>query len=181
MRYVVVTAARDEAAYLETTIRSLTAHTIKPVRWIIVNDGSTDETGQLGWVSQKFEDEKLKVFHLRPTGSTQHGIYTGRRRRGAGMHFMGAHPIWVLASAFRRILEPPIALGTLCILCGYFLAWCRGAGQVEDPDLIRFTRQWQIKKILALLRLRRAPFNQSTLPGLVAFSRVLSILSGSIL
>jgi poly-beta-1,6-N-acetyl-D-glucosamine synthase len=42
--YVLVTAARNEAAFIEKTIESLIAQTIRPVKWVIVNDGSTDGT-----------------------------------------------------------------------------------------------------------------------------------------
>jgi poly-beta-1,6-N-acetyl-D-glucosamine synthase len=47
LSYVVVTPARDEAKYISLTIGSLTAQTIRPSCWIIVNDGSTDETGRI--------------------------------------------------------------------------------------------------------------------------------------
>ncbi len=290
MKYAVVTAARDEAGYIEHTIHSLTAQTIKPIRWIIVDDGSTDGTlelaeaaatnhawitvirredrgfrsvgvgnydalqegfralakedyeflcvidadidfqphyfeklqfkfaenlrlgigcgaildklegqifkvdllpemtggplkcyrrtcfeeigglvraaswdaidcfkaMQLGWVSQTFPDAALEIIHLRPTGSTQKGIYTGKHRRGAGMYFMGAHPVWVIISALRRFFEPPVALGTLCVLFGYFSEMFCGAAKIDDHELIRFTRQWQTRKILTTLGLAKS-------------------------
>jgi len=46
-RYVVITPVRDEEAYLRSTIESMVGQTIKPVQWVIVNDGSTDGTGRL--------------------------------------------------------------------------------------------------------------------------------------
>jgi biofilm PGA synthesis N-glycosyltransferase PgaC len=46
-RYVVITPVRDEAAYLPETIRSVVQQTITPVQWVIVNDGSTDTTGEI--------------------------------------------------------------------------------------------------------------------------------------
>src|SRR6202044_2769279 len=39
--------ARDEEAHLEKTIESVAAQTIHPVEWWIVNDGSTDRTGEI--------------------------------------------------------------------------------------------------------------------------------------
>ncbi len=42
--YVLVTAARNEEAYIEKTIRSVIAQTVPPKRWVIVSDGSTDQT-----------------------------------------------------------------------------------------------------------------------------------------
>jgi biofilm PGA synthesis N-glycosyltransferase PgaC len=45
--YVIITPARDEEIYLERTILSVVAQTIRPVQWIIVNDGSRDSTGAI--------------------------------------------------------------------------------------------------------------------------------------
>ncbi len=44
MRYVLVTPARNEADYIENTLKSVTAQTIPPKKWVIVSDASTDST-----------------------------------------------------------------------------------------------------------------------------------------
>jgi glycosyltransferase involved in cell wall biosynthesis len=44
-KYVIITPARDEEAHIETTILSVVHQTVRPVQWIIVNDGSRDDTG----------------------------------------------------------------------------------------------------------------------------------------
>lgn len=41
-KYVIVTPARNEARYIEQTIRSVIAQTVLPLKWVIVSDGSTD-------------------------------------------------------------------------------------------------------------------------------------------
>src|ERR1700682_616650 len=46
-KYVIITPARDEEAYLRNTIESMVKQTILPTEWVIVNDGSTDRTGQI--------------------------------------------------------------------------------------------------------------------------------------
>lgn len=46
-RYVVVSPVRDEEQYIEETIRSVTCQTIRPTEWIIVDDGSQDNTGSI--------------------------------------------------------------------------------------------------------------------------------------
>jgi len=46
-RYVVVTPVRDEEMYIEHTLRSVVSQTTRPVEWVIVNDGSTDKTGEI--------------------------------------------------------------------------------------------------------------------------------------
>jgi len=42
--YVLITPARNEAQYIELTLRSMAAQTRKPLKWVIVSDGSTDGT-----------------------------------------------------------------------------------------------------------------------------------------
>lgn len=44
-RYVLITPARNEAAFIEKTLESMVHQTVLPVKWVIVNDGSTDDTG----------------------------------------------------------------------------------------------------------------------------------------
>jgi glycosyltransferase involved in cell wall biosynthesis len=43
-RYVVVSPAKNEERYIEPILRSVTRQTLKPVLWIIVDDGSKDST-----------------------------------------------------------------------------------------------------------------------------------------
>lgn len=42
--YVLVTPARNEEAFIEKTIQSVISQTFPPLKWVIVNDGSTDAT-----------------------------------------------------------------------------------------------------------------------------------------
>jgi poly-beta-1,6-N-acetyl-D-glucosamine synthase len=44
LTYVLITAARNESGYIEQTIESVLGQTVRPVRWAIVSDGSTDGT-----------------------------------------------------------------------------------------------------------------------------------------
>jgi biofilm PGA synthesis N-glycosyltransferase PgaC len=46
-RYIIITPARDEETYLEKTIESVAQQTVRPLHWIIVNDGSRDRTGEI--------------------------------------------------------------------------------------------------------------------------------------
>lgn len=45
--YVLITPARNEAAFIELTLKSVVAQTAKPLRWVIVSDGSTDGTDDI--------------------------------------------------------------------------------------------------------------------------------------
>lgn len=58
IRYVLITPARNEAAFIEETIKSVVGQTLKPLKWVIVSDGSTDGTDDIvnryaakhGWI-----------------------------------------------------------------------------------------------------------------------------------
>ena len=45
--YVIVTPARNEAQFIELTLKSVVAQTARPARWVIVSDGSTDGTDEI--------------------------------------------------------------------------------------------------------------------------------------
>jgi glycosyltransferase involved in cell wall biosynthesis len=47
IKYVVITPVKNESGYIERTIESVLLQTIKPELWIIVDDGSTDNTRKI--------------------------------------------------------------------------------------------------------------------------------------
>lgn len=52
--YVLITPARNEAAFIELTIKSVVGQTVPPIKWVIVSDGSTDGTDD---IVKKYTDE----------------------------------------------------------------------------------------------------------------------------
>lgn len=71
-RYVVITPARDEQEHLPETIRCMVNQTVKPVQWIIVNDGSTDKTGEI-IDRAAAEHPWISAFHVTDRGFRQPG------------------------------------------------------------------------------------------------------------
>jgi len=47
MKIFIVTPTRDEGAYIEETLESMSKQKIKPYKWIIVDDGSRDNTKEI--------------------------------------------------------------------------------------------------------------------------------------
>jgi biofilm PGA synthesis N-glycosyltransferase PgaC len=45
--YVLITPARNEAQFIDLTLKSVVAQTVRPLKWVIVSDGSTDETDDI--------------------------------------------------------------------------------------------------------------------------------------
>jgi len=47
LAYVLITPARNEETHIEQTIVSVVGQTMRPARWVIVSDGSTDRTDEI--------------------------------------------------------------------------------------------------------------------------------------
>jgi glycosyltransferase involved in cell wall biosynthesis len=71
--YVLVTPAKNEDAFIGSTIHSVVNQTILPELWIIVNDGSTDKTRKIVESYQK-EYSFIKLVNL---------VYSGKRNFGS--------------------------------------------------------------------------------------------------
>jgi len=67
--YVLITPAHNEELFVEQTFLSISRQTVPPVRWIVVNDGSTDQTGKILERCRAQRPEMVEVIHLkRPDG-----------------------------------------------------------------------------------------------------------------
>jgi biofilm PGA synthesis N-glycosyltransferase PgaC len=45
--YLVVSPGRNESNYMRRTLDSIIAQTVRPALWVIVDDGSTDDTPRI--------------------------------------------------------------------------------------------------------------------------------------
>ncbi len=98
---------------------------------------------QLGWTACSWDSPELRFEHLRPMGSSDKGVLTGRMRHGAGQYFMGSDPVFMLVSALYRMAHPPYVTGGGAMLWGYLRAALRGDPQLDDPELRSFIRAYQ--------------------------------------
>jgi biofilm PGA synthesis N-glycosyltransferase PgaC len=72
LKYVVISPVRDEERYVELTLDSMARQTVKPERWIIVDDGSTDRTPEIIARYQK-EHDFIQIVQSRPGQARQPG------------------------------------------------------------------------------------------------------------
>ncbi len=72
MNYVIITPVHNEEAYIRHTLEAVSAQTIKPTQWIIVNDGSTDNTPK---IVQEYLDQYswIKLVDLPVEGKRELG------------------------------------------------------------------------------------------------------------
>jgi glycosyltransferase involved in cell wall biosynthesis len=278
-KYVVITPARDEAEHLERTIRSVVAQTVQPAQWIIVNDGSGDETGEiidrfarqhswitarhrpnrgyrepgggvvktfydgyeqihvqdwellvkldadlsfdpnyfercileferdpklgigggaiyhevngqleleknpafhvrgatkmyrracwealgglmqapgwdtidelkanmLGWSTRSFLD--IRVSHSRFTGAAE-GAWRDCIKNGRANYVTGYHPLFMSLKCLRRLVKRPYLLGSIGLMWGFVSSYWNGSPRIEDPRLLRYTRDQQLRYLL---------------------------------
>lgn len=97
----------------------------------------------LGWIAESVDEEELRFIHLRPMGSSQQGIWTGRVRSGYGQYFMGTAPAYLLASAIFRLPKHPVLVGSIAMLWGYLSSALRRVPRYEDMEFRRFLRRYQ--------------------------------------
>lgn len=101
-----------------------------------------------GWKALSWDDPELRFVHLRPMGSSQAGIYTGRMRHGYGQYFMGTGLLWMVATAIYRIPEKPYVLGGLAILWGWLKSALQSKPRYADPEFRTFLRRYQWRALL---------------------------------
>lgn len=277
-KYVVITPVRNEEQYIDYTLRSMTEQTVLPLEWVIVNDGSTDRTGEIidgyaasrqwikhvkrqdrgfrksgggvieafyegyaalssdNWefivkldgdlsfqldyfercfekfhenerlgvgggdiynkVGDDFELEKMPHFHVR--GATKiyrracwrdigkliaapgwdgldevkanmhgwqtysfhdlqvrHYRYTGDAdgawrisvKYGLSDYISGYHPLFMFLKCIKRLLAKPYIVGAAGHAYGYLSGYVKNIPQIDDPALIRYLREQQMRKL----------------------------------
>lgn len=103
---------------------------------------------QLGWAPVSWDEPELRFDHLRPMGSSQQSIFTGRRRHGFGQYYMGTHPLFLIASAINKARQRPYILGGLAMMQGYFGAMLRREARHGDRALVDFIRSYQKRALI---------------------------------
>jgi len=102
----------------------------------------------MGWIACSWDEPELRFIHLRPMGSSQQSIYTGRMRHGFGQYFMGTGFLFMLASAMSRMNQKPYVLGSLAMLWGWISSALQSKPRFEDPEFREFLRRYQRRALL---------------------------------
>lgn len=102
-----------------------------------------------GWIACSWDEPELRFVHLRPMGSSQQGIHTGRMRHGYGQYYMGTGFVFMLASALSRLDQKPRVTGSLAMLWGWLSSALRGLPRYDNPAFRRFLRryQWRVLRV----------------------------------
>ena len=122
---------------------------VKAPGWDIIDNY---KAMMLGWQTKTFEDEELKILHLRPSGWSFKSIYHASVRSGKDMYFRGTHPVWLVASAFYNMLDYPYIIKGFCIIMGYIRALFEGSEQYNDEKFRKWLWKWQLDKIIKTIK-----------------------------
>ena len=143
---------------------------VREVMWDAID---CHKARQLGWTVHSWDEPELRFEHLRPMGSSQKGVLTGRARHGFGQYYMGSDPLYFAATCVFRMLHPPYVVGGLAMLWGFARAWLQGAPRHADAELRAFVRAYQRRALtrgkaraVAEIEARHAALWQGVPPGL---------------
>jgi biofilm PGA synthesis N-glycosyltransferase PgaC len=101
-----------------------------------------------GWIACSWDEPELRFVHLRPEGSSQQSVYTGRMRHGFGQYFMGTGFVFILASAIYRMREKPYVLGSVAMLWGWLRSALQRKPRYEDAEFRSFLRRYQMRALV---------------------------------
>ena len=101
-----------------------------------------------GWIARSWDVPELRFVHLRPMGSSEQSIYSGRMRHGYGQYFMGTGFWYMAASALYRMNEKPYVLGSLAMMWGWIRSALQRKPRYDDAEFRRFLRRYQRRALL---------------------------------
>jgi biofilm PGA synthesis N-glycosyltransferase PgaC len=118
---------------------------VREVMWDAID---CHKSRQMGWIARSWDDDDIRFEHLRPMGTSQKGVYTGRMRHGFGQWYMGSAPLFFTATCIFRMAHPPYVLGGLATWWGYAKAALAREPQQSDPELAAFIRAYQRRALI---------------------------------
>jgi biofilm PGA synthesis N-glycosyltransferase PgaC len=118
-----------------------------------------------GWIACSWDEPDLRFVHLRPMGSSQQSVYTGRMRHGYGQYFMGTGFLYLAASSLSRVNQKPYVLGSLAILWGWISSAARRKPRYDNLKFRRFLRRYQMRALFVGKRRAIAEVTQSPPAG----------------
>jgi biofilm PGA synthesis N-glycosyltransferase PgaC len=101
-----------------------------------------------GWIACSWDEPELRFVHLRPMGSSEQDIYTGRMRHGFGQYFMGTGFLFMAVSALNRVGERPYLLGSVAMLWGWIRSAIERKPKYADPEFRQFLARYQSRALL---------------------------------
>jgi glycosyltransferase involved in cell wall biosynthesis len=110
-----------------------------------------------GWRARSFPEKRY--HHHRAMGTAEKGMVRSAFSYGQKDYYLGGSPIWQVSRVTYRMTKKPLVVGGLALLLGYSWAAVRRLPRPVSPELMRFHRRDQMRKLRAifssLMRLQR--------------------------
>jgi hypothetical protein len=101
-----------------------------------------------GWKVRAFPEKRF--HHYRTLGTAGRGNLRALFSYGEKDYYLGGSPVWQLFRVAYRMAKTPVLLGGLALLSGYCWAALRRVKRAVSPELMRFHRREQKKKLKAI-------------------------------
>ena len=115
------------------------------IDWIAVTTAR-----MMGWRTRSFPEKRF--HHYRSLGTAGRSGFAALFSYGEKDYYLGNSPVWQLFRISYRMTKRPFLIGGLVLLSGYFWAALRRTERPVTPELMRFHRREQIKKLRAIFR-----------------------------
>jgi len=120
----------------------------------------------IGWNTRSFREKSF--FHHRPLGTADRGIIAKSFAYGKKDYILGGHPLWQIFRCMYRVTKRPYVVGGAALFAGYLAAFLGRMERPVSPELMRFHRAEQMRKlknILSSLRRLKKVDNFELLPA----------------
>jgi glycosyltransferase involved in cell wall biosynthesis len=102
-----------------------------------------------GWNVRSFPAKRF--HHHRPAGTAERGRLSAFFASGQKDYYLGGSPVWQLCRVGYRMTKQPVVGGGLALLLGYCWAALQRMERPITPELLRFHRRDQMKKLKSIL------------------------------
>jgi hypothetical protein len=99
-----------------------------------------------GFKTQTFED--IEVDHLKPRNIAEGNIARRFWQLGIREYALGNHPLFEVVKCGYRCLERPVLIGGFFRFVGYFGCCVSQKKRMVSPDIVRYIRQEQLRRLL---------------------------------
>jgi glycosyltransferase involved in cell wall biosynthesis len=105
------------------------------------------KANMLGWKTRSFAE--LRVLHHRYTGAAD-GAWKNAIKDGRANYIVGYHPLFMMVKCAGRVIKYPWLVGSVGLMLGFLRGYWNRTPQVQDRDLIRYTRNQQMRRLFLL-------------------------------
>jgi poly-beta-1,6-N-acetyl-D-glucosamine synthase len=105
------------------------------------------KANMLGWKTYSFID--IHLHHHRFTGMAD-GLLPNRMKHGVACYVSGYHPLFVMASCLRRIIQKPYIIGSAAFLYGFLKAYWTQPPRMKERPYVAYIRRQQLRRLFGM-------------------------------